>query len=244
MEAAERHLPQARRNAVLRQYRQSGVQLARRGRRNGPADEAGDDDEEAPPASFAALPPDVIGLVFRRLDPLTLARAACVSREWRAAASEGALWEAHCAALLARPGGSGARKGGGSGGKVSSGLAGGAAAGGEQPRDGSAGGACSSSNSWQRRFASLAAQHPQRLRRWKTTRVLVGGRLAWLPPGQLLPPRARHLSTAAVGAYCRSGGRHAGSAGGSSGGSGSSGSSSESDGGGERLTSRLRFWQL
>ncbi|KAL4439863.1 hypothetical protein ABPG75_002864 [Micractinium tetrahymenae] len=245
MEAAERHLPQAKRNALLRKYRQSGVQLARRERRQGPAGWAaadeGEEEEVAAPATFAALPPDVIEQVFRRLDPLTLAKAACVNQEWRAAASDGPLWQAHCAALRAKAGSIGDSKGRSSG--VDKSSAGADTVTSLQPQDGR--GPCSKGgsqgSSWQQRFAALAAQHPERLQLWRTNRVLAGGRLAWLAPGQPLPPRARHVSTAAVVAYCRSGGRHAGGSGGSS---RSDSGSSDSDGGDERLTGRLRFWQL
>lgn len=241
MEAVERHLPQVKRNALLRQYRQSGVQLARRERRQGAAGWAGDEEAStavAPPATFAALPPDVIELMFRRLDPLTLARAACVNREWRAAASEGALWEAHCAALLERPGSSRPSSASSQGRTGSAGA--GVAADGRQQQGGNTGSA--QGGGWQQRFAALAAQHPERLQRWRTTRVLIAGRPAWLRPGQPLPPRARHVGTSVIVAYCRSGGRHAGGAGNSS--NCSDGSSSESDGGDDRLTGRLRFWQL
>lgn len=241
MEAAERHLPQAKRNALLRRYRQSGVQLARRDRRQGTSGWLGDDagDEAAAPATFASLPSDVIRLVFQRLDPLTLARAACVSREWRGAASEGALWQAHCAALAGPGRSSGAdlcAHGAGAKGNAGAGMAAGG-----QRRPGSTAGSIGGS-SWRDRFAALAAQHPERLQRWKTRRVLVAGRLVWLSDGEPLPARARHVGPEAIVAFCRSGGRLARSTGSSQ----SDSDSSDSDGGGAdgRLTGRLRFWQL
>jgi hypothetical protein len=67
MEAAERALPLAKRSALLRRFKQSSMQLRRRERRQGGGAGGGgaDDDEGAAPASFDALPADVLALVFR-----------------------------------------------------------------------------------------------------------------------------------------------------------------------------------
>jgi len=95
---------------------------------------------------------------------------------------------------------------------------------------------------YRQQFAAAAGQHPERLLPWRTNRVLIGRRLAWLAPGQQPPARCRHLGTAAVLAYCRSRGRHVG---GDSDSDSSSGEGSDSDGGGAGgLSRRLRFWQL
>jgi hypothetical protein len=63
-----------------------------------------DDDADAAPhltrgaarrlATFGDLPGDVLGLVLDRLHPHALARAACVSREWRARAECADRWRA------------------------------------------------------------------------------------------------------------------------------------------------------
>ena len=45
-------------------------------------------------ATFLDLPGDVLGLVLERLHPHALARAACVSREWRARAESADRWRA------------------------------------------------------------------------------------------------------------------------------------------------------
>ncbi|PRW33327.1 F-box protein [Chlorella sorokiniana] len=75
VEAAERALPQAKRAALQRKYRESGVALSRRQRRGGGA--AGSDSDEEP-TDFSQLPLDAVEQVFRHLDPITLARSACV----------------------------------------------------------------------------------------------------------------------------------------------------------------------
>lgn len=160
-------------------------------------------------------------LYCRYLDPITLARAACVSREWRDAACADALWQPHCACIL---------------GAARSPTAAG-------PVAGSTGAPGVSSSSCRQLFAAAAGQHPQRLLRWRTNRVvLVGGRLGWLAEGRRPQgSQCRHVSTAAVLAFLKSGGRRVGHA-------PTSGSSGEDSGsGGEAkadLSSRLKFWQL
>ena len=63
-------------------------------------------------ATFLDLPGDVLGLVLERLHPHALARAACVSREWRARAESADRWralalaafgETRCFAAATRP---------------------------------------------------------------------------------------------------------------------------------------------
>lgn len=313
MDSAGRALPHKSRQALLRRYKQSAMQLRRRERRSGGGEGWDSEEGSEAPAAFDALPADVIALVFmwgwaavaplfmwgefvsgtigsydalacqvmgscagtaggharqgegmpvgalrarlpppqfsvfgpktknggtpcggrhrsawlllhqllsiftqntvcascpcRHLDPLTLGRAACVNREWRAAAADEALWVRHCTALL---GCGTARR--------------------SQPQR--------AHSSHRQCFAATAAQHPELLLPWRTNRVLLGGRPAWLPPGQRPPVRCRHVGPAAVLAWCHSGGRRAGSC--------SSGSdSSGGDGGGkDELGQRLRFWQL
>ena len=56
-------------------------------------EDEGSDEEAAPePATFATLPTEVVACVLASLDPLSLARAACVCSQWRACAAEGRLW--------------------------------------------------------------------------------------------------------------------------------------------------------
>ncbi|GAB4823602.1 hypothetical protein N2152v2_010648 [Parachlorella kessleri] len=100
MEAVERHLPQAKRNALLRDYKRSSVTLRRRERRgksaaSQTAADGSDTDTDSEPATFAQLPPEVVATVFRYLDPLSLARGACVCRGLRdVAGEECSVWEA------------------------------------------------------------------------------------------------------------------------------------------------------
>jgi hypothetical protein len=170
---------------------------------------------------WPSLQPSSLLLPVRSyLDPVTLARCACVGREWRAAATADALWHRHWASLLAElPASS---REGHEGPATTGGCCG--------------GGGCS------RRFAALAARHPGRLLRWRTNRVLLGRRLGWLPDGQTGSTGSRHIDTAAVLEYLRSGGRRGGAPR-SSGGGGSS-SSEGSAGEGPLCTSQLKFWQL
>lgn len=197
-----------------------------------------DSDDAPPPATFDALPPDVISLVFRRLDPITLARAACVNREWRAAAASDALWLPHCTAVCG-----GRRHGGPSTGRAAEPGPGGS------DKSGPPAGSISGSNEGRhpdlgcrQRFAAAARERPRLLLRWRSNRVLVGGKLGWLADGH--PPGGapcRHLTAEAVLAYLRPGGRLRGGDGSSSGsGSGSEGGASDA----EATNRRLRFWQL
>lgn len=87
-------------------------------------------------------------------------------------------------------------------------------------------------------------QRPERLLRWRTNRILLGGRkLGWLDWSH--PPAGswRHVGTEAVLAFLRSSGRSM-----RAGRSSSSGGSDDSSGGGsgdeEGMSRRLRFWQL
>jgi hypothetical protein len=100
--------------------------------------------------------------------------------------------------------------------------------------------------SCRQQFAAAVGQRPERLLRWRTNRIVLAGRkLAWLDPQQ--PPAGswRHIGTAAVLAFLRSGGRSLRAGGGtsssSSDGSSDSSSGSEDEGG---MSQRLRFWQL
>ena len=141
LRAARRALPAARRAELERAHRRAAVARKRRERRRGEGlgddgdrdvarggnssdddDDDDDEDEDAPRwtrgaaprrATFGDLPGDVLGLVLDRLHPHALARAACVSREWRTRAESASPWRAvalaafgekRCAAAAAEAG--------------------------------------------------------------------------------------------------------------------------------------------
>ena len=232
MEAAERRLPQARRQALGREYRAAGVTLARRGRRGrvqAARQIAGDDSGAAEePASFDELPMEVTVAVMRYLDPLTLATAACVSRAWRQAASDDWLWQPLLQQALGTPrSSSGSTAGDGSG----------------------CGGAASVEAAGSRiRFAQLAAASPGALLlRWKTNRIeLSGGGLCWLDRGR--PPPAgsyRHVSVQhVVRRLARPGAWLTGNMSTSDVAGGSSSTDEDEAGEAASLGRRMRFWQL
>ena len=189
----------------------------------------------------------------RHLDPITLARSACVCREWQAAAEDDGLWRLHCERLHGRPAAVAVTATGARAGTAA------VVASAERPGEPSAGtalqsaaassaqqaaGTGSNSASCRQQFAAAVRQRPERLLRWRTNRIVLAGRkLGWLDPQQ--PPAGswRHVSTAAVLAFLRSGGRRlrAGGSDTSSSGGGSSSSGSEDE---EGTSRRLRFWQL
>ncbi|KAL4853854.1 F-box protein [Chlorella vulgaris] len=233
MAAAERHLPQARRKELARQYRQRGLWLHRGQQRLGSGSGPGGSDEDsdserAEPATIHELPSDVRDHVLRYLDPISLACAACVSREWRDAASRDALWQRHCSRIKTPIAGS-------------------------RPSRRTCRASSSSSNraSCRQQFAAEATQHPERLLQWRTNRVLAGRQLRWLEPGRDASMSVRHVGTSAVLAYLRCGGRRAIA---SSSSNSSSDSSSDSSSGSDcestgadaapNLASRVRLWRL
>ena len=91
MLAVDKALPQSKRQALLREYKQRGVESHRAARRT--ADD--DDTDGPPPPSYADLPRPCMERILASLDPLSLAAAACTCRTWRAAATEDALWRPH-----------------------------------------------------------------------------------------------------------------------------------------------------
>ena len=139
LRAARRVLPAARRAELERARRDAAVARKRREKRGNRSispdflrsfdDDADDDDDDddddaadAAPhltrgaarrlATFGDLPGDVLGLVLDRLHPHALARAACVSSEWRARAESADRWralalaafgESRCAAAEGEP---------------------------------------------------------------------------------------------------------------------------------------------
>lgn len=193
-----------------------------------------------PPQLISApvcLPPSLphFALKCRYLDPVTLARSACVCREWQATAADDGLWRRHCARMpqCRQPCGAAMAM-----------LP-------EQPSGGSSAGNddCSGiCGSYRQQFAAAARRHPASLLPWRTNRVLLGSRLAWLPVGQQLRGRCRHLDTAAVLSFLQSGGRRRRGMAHGRGSGGSSGSSNGDGGGGDAeaagLSGKLRFWQL
>ncbi|PSC69230.1 cyclin like [Micractinium conductrix] len=64
MDSAGRALPHKSRQALLRRYKQSAMQLRRRERRSGGGEGWDSEEGSEAPAAFDALPADVIALVF------------------------------------------------------------------------------------------------------------------------------------------------------------------------------------
>ena len=104
-------LPAQKRAAFESAYKTASVERARKlklGRRASSSlssssssddahlDSARDPSDPPPPADVADLPADVLNLAIGRLAPRDLARASCVSRDWRARVEEAdAAWRAH-----------------------------------------------------------------------------------------------------------------------------------------------------
>ena len=102
-------LPAQKRAAFESAYKTASVERARKlklGRRASSSSSSSSDDahlnsardpsDPPPPADVADLPADVLNLAIGRLAPRDLARASCVSRDWRARVEEAdAAWRAH-----------------------------------------------------------------------------------------------------------------------------------------------------
>jgi hypothetical protein len=225
-------------------------------------------DQDDPDFTFGWLPLEVVHHIFKALDPLALALAACTCSSWRAAAGEGQLWERHLLACF--PGRQRARtqagrarpqqqqqqqqQGEGGSGGGSSGAAEGAPA--RQAPQRSAGSMQS--------FAALARAHPGVVRACCCSRRLLRGRLVWVDPGAGAggaPSAAdgRHAAPAPVTvqqavAVLRGGRARAAAAGGragdgeeggcTDGGSGSDGGSSDEGGGEGSARRQLRLWAI
>lgn len=160
MAAAERVLPQSKRQALAREYKQRQLERARAARRRHTADSSDDgSDGEAEPLSIA-LPRECLDAIVAQLDPLSLVAAAATCRTWRDAAQADELWApllratfgAAEADAVCREAGEGAP----------------AAAGGDAPA--------------RRHFSRLAAAHPEWLLPWQSRRVAVHGAVRWVSP--------------------------------------------------------------
>lgn len=92
--AVKKQLPEARRAAFGREYKQRQVLVHRQGRRSTGEGGGGGAEEDEEAVGVGHLPGEVLAVVFRSLDPVSLCAAACVDSSWRAAAGEEALWEA------------------------------------------------------------------------------------------------------------------------------------------------------
>lgn len=84
--AAQRALPKAKASRIARTWKARAVSLTREGKKRATPVE---DDASQP----VRLPLEVLDHVLAQLHPVSLARAACVCREWREAASAGRLWQ-------------------------------------------------------------------------------------------------------------------------------------------------------
>ena len=206
LRAARRVLPAARRAELERARRDAAVARKRREKRGNRSispdllrsfddddddDDAADDDDDADAAphltrgaarrlaTFGDLPGDVLGLVLDRLHPHALARAGCVSSEWRARAESSDRWralalaafgESRCAAAEGEPenagGTSNARKQ-------------------KPPR--------SRGGSWRAAFEIARARWPAMAPRRHTRRAFCETcqTLAWFPGVRGFPSRAR-----------------------------------------------------
>ena len=96
--AVEKSFPQAKRQALLREYKQRMLQFRRAARRqnrstkeNDTASTSSDSDETVP--SFVNLPNECMDIILRQLDPISLAAASCTCHSWHFAATKNELWQ-------------------------------------------------------------------------------------------------------------------------------------------------------
>uniref|UniRef100_A0A383VJK2 F-box domain-containing protein n=1 Tax=Tetradesmus obliquus TaxID=3088 RepID=A0A383VJK2_TETOB len=182
---AKRVLPQQKRNQLVKQQRSAAVAASRASRKladAGPDHECpaaawceADDDDDEPLVLLGDVPAEVVRGILQALDPLSLAAAACVCRAWQELATDSSLWQQHLQRIF--PGASQQQQHrrrrqqqrqqqhlpGAATGTDSSRVA----------------GMCS----LHKQFASAAHRHPSALLPWRSCRVLVGGRLQWMAPG-------------------------------------------------------------
>lgn len=83
----EQTLPKAKKEAFLQELRQAGVAKARELKK-----EAALSASSSPACSIYSIPDHLLFKVFEKLEPLDLARAACVSLSWTRIAVDDALW--------------------------------------------------------------------------------------------------------------------------------------------------------
>ena len=87
MAAVEQTLPKAKREACIREARQVGVTRARENKK-----ETAMEGVASNGSSIDAIPNHLLLKIFETLEPLDLARAACVSPAWACAAHTDSLW--------------------------------------------------------------------------------------------------------------------------------------------------------
>ncbi|KAK9850433.1 hypothetical protein WJX84_000076 [Apatococcus fuscideae] len=81
MEMARTHLPQKRRQELLRMHKKEALQAQRRSHKS-----------FVDPDKAIDVPFEIIDLICWHLDPYSLGRTACVSKSWREAASAEPIW--------------------------------------------------------------------------------------------------------------------------------------------------------
>lgn len=231
---------------MLRAYRRSSVQILRRERREGvgPSRHSsasdGDEADALEPATLQEIPAEVVELVMAHLDPISLARAACVGRPWRAVCDAEALWAPHLSALPTRHRHPAA-------GTAELGAAASSKGGGGAGTHGAGGGSSKS------RFVAAVRARPRLLLRWKTLRVMVGGAVGWLGLG--LGPsiagggregrqQVRHLRPEEAVRWLKNGGKRVGDEiSDDDGGRGQPGGGSDGEDAAVALAG-LRFWRI
>eukprot|EP00898_Chlorokybus_atmophyticus_P004327 jgi/Chlat1/4896/Chrsp31S04912 len=93
-QATERALPKQRRTTALAAYRQHALAGHRRSKKQDTAHD-GTDEADMNCTGAAALPRDVIAVIFKFLDARTLVNASAVCRDWHELAKEDWLWTRH-----------------------------------------------------------------------------------------------------------------------------------------------------
>ncbi|KAK9812669.1 hypothetical protein WJX72_001589 [[Myrmecia] bisecta] len=92
---ASRVLPAAQRAELQRHYKAACVAARRMEKRT-------DTNDPEVPSAFVHLPEEVLEVILQHLDPLSLACAACVSRDWAGVAVRDHLWKPHFQAFLSQ----------------------------------------------------------------------------------------------------------------------------------------------
>ena len=176
MLAVEISFPQAKRQALAREYKQRQLQLKRSSRQHHKqiyiyssnenesfTDDTDDayshDDDATVVPSFATLPRECMEIIFQHLDPITLAHAACTCSSWRDCASSNDLW----LPLI----------------QLTFGNA--------SPRQPPTTDLPSITNDdddgfYDRRFSEMATRHPDWLLPWRTDRITCHGAVRWISP--------------------------------------------------------------
>ncbi|KAG1660842.1 hypothetical protein FOA52_008953 [Chlamydomonas sp. UWO 241] len=182
VKAAERVLPQQKRQQVLSEHKRTRVALAKRlraqglglrtraedcGSCEGSGSDGGDVGSQPPPLSLECLPLDPLLLLTRHLDPLSLAALACSSVQMRGVALGSDAW--HTWAHLIFP----------------------SAAVAAEPTQAAGPG----HSAWHRLFCEQAAANAALVVQWHCRRVLVKGVPQWREPACCPAPRAARMAS-------------------------------------------------